>query len=67
MGSPNETRELRTCKTCGKRLIRQYYWMGLCSKCSRLKNSEVSLDRCASEAKAAGLSYGQYMALKKED
>lgn len=62
-----EKRELRKCSVCGKRLIGKYYWMGRCAKHQTVKSAGANLTGDASAAKAAGLSYGQYMALKKEE
>ncbi len=63
----HEKREDRRCKICGKRLIGKYYWMGRCSKHQTLKGQGAQLTSDASEAKARGLSYGQYMALKNKE
>lgn len=62
-----EKREDRRCKVCGKRLIGKYYYAGRCSKHQTVKSAGADLTRDASAAKALGLTYGQYMALKKED
>ena len=62
-----EKREDRRCAVCGRRLIGKYYWMGRCSKHQIAKGREDKLIRDAAAAKALGMSYGQYMALKKEE
>lgn len=61
---PYEKRDPRKCSICGKRLTGKYYWMGRCAKHQTAKNAEANLTGDASAAKAQGLSYGQYMALK---
>lgn len=62
-----EKREDRRCAVCGTRLIGKYYWTGRCSKHQAGKGRGAQLTSAASEAKARGLSYGQYMALKNEE
>lgn len=64
---PYEPRESRKCKVCGKRLIGKYYWTGRCATHQTAKNAEASLLDDIAAARARGISYGQYMALKKEE
>lgn len=59
-----ETREPRFCRTCGRKLVSYYYYMGHCAK--HFKPADHKLVEDAKAAKEHGLSYGKYIALRKE-
>ena len=64
----DERRAIRRCDICGVRLRGQFYWTGRCAKHQTTRDPELRLISDMAAAKARGLSYGQYMALKnKED
>lgn len=66
MSNPYEQRGARVCKVCGARLIKDYYYSGRCAKHQTSKDADARLGRAAVAAKRKGMSYGQYMAAKKE-
>lgn len=59
-----EKQEPRYCRVCGKKLVSHYYFRGYCA--SHYAPSDRKLVEDARKAKELGLSYGKYMALKKE-
>lgn len=63
-GTEQKATEIRYCKSCGKKLIRQYYFMGYCATCHSPGDQQLVED--AKAAKKHGMSYGNYMAAKRE-
>jgi hypothetical protein len=64
--SMSEQRGARRCAICGARLISDYYYTGRCAVHQTTKEADAKIGKDAVVAKRAGLSYGQYMAVKKE-
>lgn len=59
-----ELRSPRFCSTCGKKLIGKYYFMGRCATCHVPADLQLVID--AKAAKKHGMTYGYYMAAKRE-
>lgn len=57
-------REPRFCRCCGKKLISWYYYTGRCATCFTPNDQNLIND--ARAAKERGLSYGKYIALRRE-
>lgn len=66
MAKKSDERGPRFCEVCGRRLIRDYYYSGRCHAHQTTKTPDVQLTAAAVSAKSRGMSYGQYMAAKKE-
>lgn len=64
MPGDNVVREPRFCRVCGKKLISWYYYTGRCASCFNPSDHQLLVD--AKAASDRGLSYGKYMALKRE-
>lgn len=61
-----EKEETKRCKICGARLIKKYKATGRCCHHQFKKGEDATLTDDAVEAKKRGMSYGEYMARKKE-
>ena len=59
-------KEPRFCQICGARLYKDFYLTGRCSKHQTSADADAKLTADAVAAKNKHLSYGQYMAQKKE-
>lgn len=63
-GSDQGCREPRFCGKCGKKLVSYHYYTGYCAGCYIPADRRLIED--AKAAKERGLSYGKYIALRKE-
>lgn len=59
-------REVKRCEICGVQLYSHYRNTGRCANHQTTRDPEKQLISDMTAARARGLSYGQYMALKKE-
>lgn len=58
--------EPKYCKICGTRLQYKYRLSGRCARHQYVRGEDAKLTDDAAEAKGHAMSYGEYMAAKKE-
>ena len=61
-----EKEEVKRCKICGVRLHRKYQASGRCCHHQYTKGEDTQVIDDAAEAKKRGMSYGEYIAAKRE-